>query len=294
MIRKFKSIARQVTPPFLYSAAKRVWFGIRARVSPPAPAPVDPLKVEFDRLNTAAAADEIVFREGLKLKIHPDSRVPFEYFCHLDAAVVREMDCFIDRTRSCSRLLDVGALHGVFSLVFAAGDARRQVVAVDASPIAYARLLYNIHKNDLSNIRPVECALSSEPGVLQMHYEWEHAVAAPSDRPGRAQLSVRKMTGDELCAGLAFHPDAIKIDVEGHEVKVVKGLAGEIHRSRPLVFLEVHPARIAGENDSIADMVSIFRSARYEAHFDDGTPIDLDALAGSSLPVARLYLAPLA
>jgi FkbM family methyltransferase len=293
MITQTKTFIRQVTPPFLLSAAKAALRTVRDMISPPTPPPVNPLKVEFDRLNAAAAEDEIVMREGLKLKLHPDSRIPFEHFCHISEEVVREMDCFIAQTRDKLRLLDVGALHGVFSLVFAAGHPDRKVVAVDASPVAYSRLLYNIYKNSLGNVTPVECALSSEPGVLSMHYEWEHAVAAKSDNPARKRLSVRKMTGDQLCTELSFHPDVIKIDVEGHEVKVIKGLAREIRENRPMVFLEVHYQRILDENDSIKDLLDVFRSARYEAHLDDGTPLPLDSMTTREAPVERLFLTPL-
>ena len=59
---------------------------------------------------------------------------------------------------------------------------------------------------------------------LRMHYEWEHAVAAGNDPGEGNHLAVTKRTGDDLCAELALAPDVIKIDVEGHEVKVIKGL----------------------------------------------------------------------
>jgi len=293
MITQVKSFIRQTTPPFLLSAAKAAYRKVRDTLSPPKSVPDSALKVAFDRLNESAAEDEIVMREGLGLKLHPDSHIPFEYFCHIEEEVVREMDCFIEQTRGKSRLLDVGALHGVFSLVFASLGADRKVVAVDASPVAYSRLLYNIYKNDLGNVTPVECALSSESGSLSMHYEWEHAVAAKSDNPARKRLTVRKMTGDDLCEQLGFNPDVIKIDVEGHEVKVVRGLARQIQRNRPLVFLELHRERIVDENDSLDDLLDVFRSARYTAHLDDGAPLTLDELAARQKPIERLYLTPL-
>ena len=37
------------------------------------------LKERHDRLNAGSMADEIVLREGLKIKTHPESRVGFEY-----------------------------------------------------------------------------------------------------------------------------------------------------------------------------------------------------------------------
>jgi FkbM family methyltransferase len=292
MISQVKTFIRLVTPPFIYSAGKQAYFRMRDTFWPPKESEPSALKVAFDKLNETAAEDEIVMREGLRLKVHPDSRIPFEYFCHIEAEVAEEMDRFIEQTRDKTRLLDVGALHGVFSLVFASLGADRKAVAVDASPVAYSRLLYNIYKNDLKNVVPVECALSSEAGELSMHYEWEHAVAARSDNPKRKRLTMRKMTGDALCEELSFHPDVIKIDVEGHEVKVIKGLARELRERKPLLFLELHRQRIADEDDSIEELVNALRSAGYKAYLNDGTPVPLDGLAARPQPVERIYLTP--
>src|SRR5215813_774195 len=96
----------------------------------------------------------------------------------------------------------------------------RVQATIEPSPIAFAKLLYNVRKNRLdSNIVTHEVALSSTSGRLQMRYQWEHAVAAPLPEPG-GRISVEKIAGDALCAKLAFKPDVIKIDVEGHELKV--------------------------------------------------------------------------
>jgi FkbM family methyltransferase len=174
-------------------------------------------------------------------------------------------------------LLDIGAFHGAFSLAFAAGAPWRKIVAVDASPIAFARLLYNVHKNNFTNIRPLECALSDEAGVLRMHYEWEQAVAAGTGEG--PPLLIRKLSGDDLCRDLAFVPDIIKIDTEGHEVKIVHGLAETIARHKPLVFLEIHPLRIQEEKDDINDLLGTFARSRYRTFSTDGTPISSESIS---------------
>lgn len=143
------------------------------------------------------------------------------------------------------------SLARYFSIVFALDNPFGRILAVDASPIAYSRLLYNLEKNNLrGRITPIECAVSDTEGTLSMHYEWEHAVAAPGGDMSR-KLKMRKISGTELCRQNNFVPDVIKIDVEGHEAKVLRGLETIISADRPLIFLELHPDRVVAEGDSL-------------------------------------------
>ena len=150
---------------------------------------------------------------------------------------------------------------------------------MDASPIAFARLLYNVHKNKLDDIFPVEVALSDRNGHLSMHYEWEHAVAdtRTENQPG---LLLPAMTGDELCRLHDYAPDVIKIDVEGHELKVLQGLAKTIAFCAPDIFLEIHPSRIAAGGDSLVDLADFFAARGYQAMLPQGAVMPLTDIAG--------------
>jgi FkbM family methyltransferase len=289
-----KGRLRQIIPPILLPLGKKLLSHCESRFArTPETAEVSALKAEHERRNASAAANEVTIRDGLSLQIHPDSRCAIDPFCYSSPISVKELDSFIELTIGKRWLLDIGALHGVFSLVFAANHPERKVVAVDASPIAFARLLYNIHKNSLFNVKPIECGLSDSSGTLCMHYEWEHAVAANTNAADRSQnvLSVTRRTGDELCDSLSFVPDVIKIDVEGHEIKVVKGLSHIISRSRPLIFLELHPDQIRQERDDVTDLVSLLEATDYRASLPDGSAVllrELVSIAGNQ----RLVLTP--
>ncbi len=281
-------------PPVLWISLKKLVQGSRKICSGFCRPDTDgnSLKKVHERLNLGVNLPEIVLRDKLRFKIHPESIEPFLAFCYLYPPMVEEMDAFLRLTAGRRRLLDVGALHGVFSLAFVGSESGRQAVAVDASPIAFARLLYNIHHNVSGKVTPVECALSSENGIVQMHYEWEHAVAAGANEAGAAgALSVISKRGDDLCGSLAFAPDVIKIDVEGHEIKVLKGLEHIILASQPMIFLEIHPGRIQQEQDTLESLVSMFERWNYEAVHFDGRPAGSKEISGL-VSDERLVLRP--
>jgi FkbM family methyltransferase len=275
-----RKILEQLMPPIVWEFAKRIPKLLRARYGAPDIkediARARELEKNYRKNNEGLKSDTIMFRPGLKMRIHPDTRRTLENFCYILPSVVTEMDCFLDATRGKERLLDIGALHGGFSLAFALQASNRKALAVDASPIAFARLLYNIKKNDLSNITPIECAISEKVGNLAMHYEWEHAVAAGTNS-GNSMIDVPMTTGDNLCQYVDFQPDVIKIDVEGHEIKVLKGLKETIKKHSPLIFLEVHPKRIEEEGDSISFLEHYFDEIGYSAQLVSGDRFPLSS-----------------
>ncbi len=252
---------------------------------------VEALQRIHEKLNRDVRPPQFVLREGLRFTIHPESMEAFRAFCYVYPNMVEEMDVFLSLTAQKSRLLDVGALHGVFSLAFTGRAAERRAVAVDASPKAFARLLHNVQANSPTQISPVKCALSSQNGTLNMHYEWEHAVAAgPSDANCAEVVQIPAQRGDELCDSLRFQPDTIKIDVEGHEIKVLMGLDRVISTARPLIFLEVHPQRIQNEGGTLGELVSMIHSWRYEIlQLDESllTPADFLQLSEDTRLVLR-------
>ncbi len=246
------------------------------------------LRLPYERLNEGAAADEIVLREGIRLKVHPLARGTFEGFCYWSPEMVDELDAFLANTRDRRTLLDVGALHGIFSLVFTR-DRAKSALAVDASPLAFSTLLYNIDRNQAANVTAVECALSNEDADLAMHFDGDYAVAGHTVHG----FPVRSRSGDSLCAEHGFAPDTIKIDVEGHELRVVQGLRRTIGRNRPLLFLEVHPELIARNpaNGSVSELVSELRDLGYAQVEHAGQTLPVDALTGF-VHIERCLLRP--
>ena len=285
-----KKLAKYICPPIFWEFAKKGRSLVRRGKKKIKQSRYDALESAFLASNAQASPNSIVVRPNLELKIHPDSRGSFEYFCYKAPVMVEEMDFFLRETDDKLRLLDIGALHGIFSLVFAAKAPDRRVLAIDASPIAFSRLLYNIHTNQFKNIKPIECAVTTGAGKLKMHYEWEHAIAAGT-RDCEQAIEVNANSADNICEENEFSPDAIKIDVEGHEVKVLKGLVRTISECRPIIFLEVHPRQILQEGDSLAEIESIFFELGYSATQPDGRPFQLSSLTEASAD-ERVILRP--
>jgi len=273
-----KEALRQLTPPI-------VWGGLRRARQALLPDPVDEFQHEITTLeegfrtaNAGLGQSVMRIRPGLDLGVHPESRFGYEHFCFRSLQMVKEMDSFLREAGDRSRLLDIGALHGIFSLVFTKNRPDKRAIAVDASPLAYSRLLYNVHRNPDCAITPVEVAISDHAGVIRMHYEWEHAVFAERGETDQT-VEIPTITADDLCDQRRFDPDIVKVDVEGHEVKVFRGFSKTMNRCRPVVFLELHPSSINKEGESISFLVDLFSRLGYRARTVAGQTIALDDIS---------------
>lgn len=232
------------------------------------------LKPIHDALQVGLAPDEICIREGIVLKICEESRFPFEFFCWRSPPMVKEMDCFIKYSKGRERLLDVGAFHGLFSLVFT-GWAWATEPFKDSFEILAKNFALN-KCNAAATAATAAMALSDEEKIVEMHLEGGHLVD-PESRQYKVDCpqSILYQVGDKVCEFERFKPNTIKIDVEGHEVKVLRGLQETIFKFRPIIFIEIHLDKLAGQGESIKDVADLLTNYKF---IYTGTDSEVDLL----------------
>ena len=234
------------------------------------------------RLNRDAPPGEMVLRPGLRLAVGPEARESFEWFCYRSPEMVDELDAFLARGRDRRRFLDVGACHGLFSLAFTQGRPGAEAVAVEPSLLAWDVLESNLRRNPEARVTPVQAALGSAPGTLVMRYSWHHLEASPeaAGDPDAVEIPVR--TQDGLREELGFHPDLVKIDVEGYEIAVLRGASRTLREDRPVLFLEVHPERIVHLGGSMGEIAGLLDDLGYAVFDLAGRPARLAATSAVS------------
>ncbi len=223
----------------------------------------------FRRWNRGAAADEMVVRPGLVLRVDPQARGSFEWFCFRSAEMTRELDAFCREMPSYRRFLDVGACHGIFSLVFAHRRPEVTAVAIEPSTVAFRILAANAAAQEQVNVVPRQIACGAAAGTLRMRQVWHHLEAVAAGEPaattddGTAVIEAPMSTVDALCREMGFQPDLMKIDVEGYEMAVLLGAQETLALHRPRIFLEVHPERLRQLGHSVAEVVQLLEGLGY-------------------------------
>ena len=159
----------------------------------------------------------------------------------------RELRVFCSLVKESRRFLDVGANTGIYSLLACAFNPDCQVDSFEPVPRLFEKLQANVKANSWEHrCRLHQCAVSDQPGTALFHVPLV-------DTPTSASLNVNGFRGydgekiqvtvstlDDLC--FDDGPiDLMKIDVEGFEDAVLRGMPRIIERDHPSMLIECLP-----------------------------------------------------
>ncbi|MFM9995705.1 MAG: FkbM family methyltransferase [Phycisphaerales bacterium] len=174
--------------------------------------------------------------------------------------------------------VDVGANIGVLTLLgaHAVGPAGT-VIAFEPNPEVFKRLDAHVRDNRRSNVRLFPLALSDREGVLQLSIPPTGNTGAatlgtlPARHGGRAhaRYDVPVKLGDDLLGDAPPHPRPmlVKIDAEGHEPNVLRGMSRTIAARRPAILAEINPEALAGNGATPADALDPLLALGYRPHY---------------------------
>ncbi|MFF7021062.1 FkbM family methyltransferase [Streptomyces klenkii] len=203
------------------------------------------------------------------------------------------------RLRHGDTFIDVGANIGYFSLLAAhsVGPSGR-VVAIEASPAFHRSVLANVRRNACRNVRAVNTAVSDGRGALRFTLASSRNLGANSIVPydGLAESSFEAQAlplTEVLTASEVAGARVIKVDVEGAEGSVVRGMAPLLDQLRPdaEVTVEVAPERMARLGDSVEELMATMHEHGFQAYLqpNDYAPENYPAaLRCADAPLARL------
>lgn len=171
---------------------------------------------------------------------------------------------------------DIGANTGYYSLL-AACKYHSQVVAFEPVPAHVACLAESAQLNNVAeHVRIFTCALGEHTSKEELYLSGTGSSldSAFIGNPDAPHTSVQVETLDTLIAheGLTL-PDFIKIDVEGHERKVLTGAHTLLTQTKPVLFVEITATIKARDfiNSEYAETFALLARYGYVAYRLDGT-----------------------
>lgn len=180
---------------------------------------------------------------------------------------------------------DIGANVGFFTLLAS------RLVGPSGAVVAFepvrenVRVLErNLQMNPSTNVRVRPEAVGDRPGEAEL-VNADNSVAArlrgPGDEADAIVTRVPVVSLDDLVRdGVIPPPDVVKVDVEGAEVSVLRGMASILHEMAPTIVCETH--------GTLAAVVRELDAAGYEVTCLEG-PLHSNELPWNAHLLARPY-----
>jgi FkbM family methyltransferase len=180
--------------------------------------------------------------------------------------VLRARNSAIDRGRGV--FIDAGANRGIHSLYAATRlGGSGKVFAFEPNPDTVRILDAHLSINKISNCVIHNVGLSDVDGTLTLNVVDEHHSGTcsflPVDAPHRSHLvSVRRL--DDLITDLdPAEPVLVKIDTEGHEYRVLKGMERLLAHPKLVVVCEVTDEWLRRDGASAAAIFALMAEHGY-------------------------------
>jgi len=188
----------------------------------------------------------------------------------------------VDKLKPGMAFVDIGANHGVFSMVAGHRVSRDGVViAFEPSHSVYRYLVANAALNGLSNFYPFKAAIGPSTGVCSFNDgDTSHTGTGHLSQSGRSivlQLSANDLESP-VSALIGGRRTMIKIDVEGAEAHVLNALRAILSRPHTdVVIVEVDESQMARFGHNKSDLYEPMlkmgyrprRGAGFSSHFNE-------------------------
>jgi FkbM family methyltransferase len=172
---------------------------------------------------------------------------------------LEELDFLRAHTPQGGVFVDVGANVGTYAMVLARHvGTGGKVIAIEPHPVTHARLAFNRAASGFSQVVLVAAAAGPSDGELLIETDGDNLGAShivSGERAGNAirvpSLRLQRILDDSGVSRV----DALKIDVEGFEDRVLTGFFREAPQALwPRAIVIEHLSRNEWQDDCIADM----------------------------------------
>jgi FkbM family methyltransferase len=174
---------------------------------------------------------------------------------------IEELQFLRAHVRDGGAFVDVGANVGTYALALARDvGADGKVIAIEPHPVTHARLAFNHAASGFRQVRLVQAAAGADDGELLIETDGDNLGAShivAGDAAGKAIRVPSLRLQRILEEADVISVDALKIDVEGYEDRVLTGFFKQAPQTLwPRAVVIEHLSKDEWQDDCIADMIA--------------------------------------
>lgn len=172
-----------------------------------------------------------------------------------------EETAFVHRTVQPGQyVIDVGANIGYYSTLFASlVGPDGKVFSFEPDPENHAVLKRNVVENELKQVEVIPAAVSDRNGTLELFYSKDKGDQRIYDsQDGRRSMVVKSVTLDSFFENQVHSIDFVKIDVQGAEGYVLRGMSKLVKRNPGIILsLEFWPVGLEKSGFGALNMLEL-------------------------------------
>jgi FkbM family methyltransferase len=163
--------------------------------------------------------------------------------------------------------VDVGANEGMMTLLGAKlVGPTGLVISFEPNPTPRSILDRSLKRNKIANVELHAAGLSDEAGELRLFVPrintGEGSFTKPADATAGGYVSCPVLVGEQVIGDR--QPRLVKVDVEGFEAHVLKGLTSVLRTARPIIVMEMIASHLARDGQSPQQLCEWLASFGYE------------------------------
>lgn len=164
-------------------------------------------------------------------------------------------------SKDCDSFIDVGCNIGYFSCLFGSRNKDKPLIAIDPNPTMIRRTEENLALNGIQNRTLLNVGIGAERDTLRLHISRRRhslssfAYVPEKDNCDSIEVDVRSLS--DVIAEHHVRNALVKIDTEGFEYQVFRGLSNEAAATIRFIVFELASANLRSAGVSARDLLSL-------------------------------------
>jgi FkbM family methyltransferase len=208
-------------------------------------------------------------RNGIQLKLNISNVVDhLKYFLFKDVG----FENFLQGVQPHFTVLDIGANIGMTALEFAKKVQNGKVVCFEPSPSNFAQLSENISINSFKNIIASNTGIGTVAGqfklfnVVDNNPGMKRILTDAESQDFESETIVVDTLESQLEKLNTAEVHAIKIDVEGFEMEVLKSATAILRKYKPILFIELDDNNLKDQKSSALLLIKYLIGLDYKIY----------------------------
>lgn len=206
-----------------------------------------------------------VYQNQLTLQVDISDYIGhYLYFGFLDQGIVN----LFSLCKENYNIIDVGTNIGWVALNFARLSKTGKVIGFEPDPLNYDVCKDNIDRNSLPNLIVLPFGLGETSVRVNMEVRTPNNRGgnriAPQKKSGSVIVHIKKLDDINEVSALSV-VNLMKLDVEGYELKVLRGSINTLKKHKPTLFIEVDDDNLIDQGDSAKELILFLHSNGYNS-----------------------------